>query len=60
MYERMFQRCQSERMAQHRAFTWGNRETARKMELLSCKELSRINEAMNGFRQHATTVGGYY
>eukprot|EP00878_Enallax_costatus_P001978 GHUV01002142.1.p1 GENE.GHUV01002142.1~~GHUV01002142.1.p1 ORF type:complete len:469 (+),score=172.40 GHUV01002142.1:158-1564(+) len=60
MYERVFQRCQNERMAQHRAYTWGNRETARKMELANCRELTRMNEAMNGFRAygHPATVGG--
>uniref|UniRef100_A0A383VZ20 J domain-containing protein n=1 Tax=Tetradesmus obliquus TaxID=3088 RepID=A0A383VZ20_TETOB len=46
VYERVYQRCQNERMAQHRTYTWGNREAARKMELPSCKELGRMNQAM--------------
>jgi hypothetical protein len=25
MYERVYQKCQNERMAQHRTYTWGNR-----------------------------------
>lgn len=51
VYERVYQRCQSERMAQHRAFTWGNREAARRMELTSCQELSRLHERMGSHRQ---------
>ncbi|KAF6262338.1 DnaJ-like protein [Scenedesmus sp. NREL 46B-D3] len=48
MYERVYQRCQNERMAQHRTYTWGNRDAARRMELASCKELGRMNSAMTG------------
>jgi hypothetical protein len=50
VYERVYQRCQNERMAQHRAFTWGNREAARRMELASCQELSRLHERMGSQR----------
>eukprot|EP00775_Hariotina_reticulata_P013190 gene13190-13321_t len=60
MYERMYQRCQNERMAQHRAFTWGNREHAQKMQLASCNELGRMNEKMNQHQRQHATVGGRY
>lgn len=50
VYERVYQRCQNERMAQHRAFTWGNRESAKKMELASCQELARLHERMGSHR----------
>lgn len=63
MYERVYQRCQSERMVQHRAYTWGNREAARKMELASCKELGRMNEAINshvGARTASAGGGGFW
>lgn len=53
-YERVYQRCQNERMAQHRAFTWGNREAARKMELASCSELGRLHERMGSHRPAGT------
>jgi hypothetical protein len=50
VYERTYQRCQNERMAQHRAFTWGNRDAARKMELASCQELTKLHEALGTHR----------
>jgi hypothetical protein len=36
-------------MAQHRAYTWGNREAARKMELASCHELGQLNERLGTY-----------
>eukprot|EP00879_Flechtneria_rotunda_P004446 GHRR01004697.1.p1 GENE.GHRR01004697.1~~GHRR01004697.1.p1 ORF type:complete len:565 (+),score=206.90 GHRR01004697.1:238-1695(+) len=51
VYERVYQRCQNERMAQHRAFTWGNRDTARRMELTSCSELAQMNEKMGAYNK---------
>lgn len=59
VYEHTYQRCQNERMAQHRAYTWGNREAARRMELASCQELGKLNERMGGYRQQQT-VGGRF
>jgi hypothetical protein len=34
VYERVYQRCQNERMAQHRTYTWGNRCAA----VYACKK----------------------
>jgi hypothetical protein len=59
VYERLFQRCQNERMVQHRAYTWGNRDAARRMELESCRELQRLNEAMAAAGGRTVTVGGW-
>jgi hypothetical protein len=56
VYEAVYQRCQAERMAQHRAYTWGNRDAARKMELAACGELGRLNERMGSYSKQQQTV----
>ena len=50
-YERVHVQCQNERMAQHRMYTWGNRQKARDMEMPACAEMAELNQKL-GIRQN--------
>ncbi|KAI8466699.1 MAG: DnaJ-like protein [Monoraphidium minutum] len=56
-YEHMHTRCQQERMAQHRMYTWGSREKAKAMAMPGCDELGSLNERLGVGR--GQRVGAY-
>mmetsp|Transcript_26819 Transcript_26819/g.58485 ORF Transcript_26819/g.58485 Transcript_26819/m.58485 type:complete len:448 (-) Transcript_26819:459-1802(-) len=54
-YERVSTRCQQEKLAKQRMYTWGNREEARRMKLAACEELDSLNSKV-----HVKVGGGNF
>jgi len=42
-YEKLSSKCQQEKLAKHRLWSWGNKDEARRMRMDACDEVDRIN-----------------
>eukprot|EP00798_Chlamydomonas_sp_ICE-L_P010785 gene10785-16930_t len=51
-YDKLSTRCQQEKTAKHRLWTWGSRTEARDMKLPSCDEMDSINAKLRSQQKY--------